>query len=282
MIKKCSLNKALTTVSIALLLMSSLTAPSQAAAPKIYKVGDVFSEKGISAGKRPVVTNIIESDFTGDKKNDKLYVIGDQFEKGGNYYEAFTMALKDGKNGKWIVYKPKMEEGYAGWGYTPVVEVTDINSDGTKDALFSSFSGGSGGFVYYDAFTVKGGTFKQVLTQKMLTGLTITGQYRDGFKVEMVCNEIKKSFTIDLSYASKMLIENGNYDARGKILKPTEPWTGPLVDVHADNGMVWGKQAIKGIANADTIGILHVTYALEKGKLIIKEVQVQSTLFGNY
>lgn len=280
--KSNNIKKMGTLMSATLLITAALNPMGGFAATSSFKVGDAFKVSGIDTGKAPIVTNVLDGDFTGDKKSDRLYVVGNKFDKTSNYYDNFTVVLKDGKSGKWLVYRPKMEEGYAGWGYDPVLEVSDINADGVKDVLFSSFSGGSGGFTYVDAFTAKGGKFTQVLSQKALTGLNITGKYLDDYKVEINVKDINKTITLDVSFEAKNLQETGYYDAKGKCLKPLEPWLGPVVDVHADAGAVWGVQAIKGVANADTFGQFRMTYGLKNGKLTLLNLDVQYTLMSKY
>lgn len=249
-----------------------------AATAKVYKIGDLFAEKGISAGKKPYVTHVISKELTGDGKTDTLYVLGDRPDQAAMYYDQFTYVLKDGKTGKLTATPLKMIEGYSGWGYEPVLEFADLNGDKTTDVSFSSFSGGTGGFTYYDISTFKGGKYKQLLGQKELTGISVTGQYQDGFKAVLTSKELKRTWIQDLSFEKAMLIEMNIYDQSGKLLVPTEAWTGPFVNIKMGEGYLGGVMAIKGIANSDLIGILHIDYLYSGGKLSLSHVSVETIL----
>lgn len=251
-----------------------------AATPKVYKVGDLYTEKGIQAGKKPYVTNLVSKDLTGDGKADTLYVLGDRPEKDAMYYNSFTYVLKDGKSGKLTATALKSIEGYSSWGYEPALEFADLNGDKTQDIAFSSFSGGTGGFTYYDIATFKGGKYKQLLGQKELVGISVTGHYVDGFKAELTSTDLKKTWIQDLSFEKDMLIEMKIYDSNGKLLVPTEAWTGPFVNVKIGEGYVSGVMAIKGIANSDMIGLMHMDYTYTAGKLKLGYVSVETILKG--
>lgn len=251
------------------------------AATKTYKVGERYAEKGVSVGKNPYVTNVINKDLSGDGKADMLYVIGNKFDKADNYYEQFYYIYKDGKTGKQSVTKLPYVEGYSSWGYDPVVELVKLDNDTVSDIQFSSYSGGSGGFVYYNVSTFKGGVYKQLLGQKELAGLTITGKYVDGFKAELYCKEINKTWYQDLSFQKAMLLEFNTYDKDGKVINPVEPWTGPLANLKISDGYITAEQSIKGTANADYIGGLHMVYAFEAGKLKLTGLSVEQVLMMN-
>lgn len=275
--------KFVSAAALALILCASIGVGSHydfAATSKVYKVGDLFAEKGISAGKKPYVTNVVSKDLTGDGKTDTLYVLGDRPDKEAMYYDSFTYVLKDGKSGKLSATALKMIEGYSSWGYEPVIELADLNGDKTLDLSFSSFSGGTGGFTYYDISTFKGGKYKQLLGQKELVGISVTGQYVDGFKAELSSKELKKTWSQDLSFEKDMLIEMKIYDKNGKLLVPTEAWTGPFVNIKIGEGYLSGVMGIKGIANSDLIGIMHIDYLYANGKLSLGHVSVETILKG--
>lgn len=259
---------------------SAFTPSADYAAAKVYKVGDRFNEKGINAGKTAYVTNLIKKDITGDKKEDQLIVVGNLLSKDSMSYDQFTYVLKDGKTGKQTSYSLKCLEYYAGWGNLPVVELVDLNNDNVQDVFFSSYSGGTGGFVYYNVATLKDGKYKQLLGQKELVGVSVTGKYVDGFKAEMTCTEINKSWTQDLSAMKSRLVEAKVYDQNGKLLTPVEPWVSPpYIKVYP--GYVTGEQTLKGIANSDYIGGINVDYSYKDGKLEIMEIKVESILKSN-
>lgn len=251
------------------------------AAVKTYKVGERFAEKNVAVGKNPYVTNVVSKDLSGDGKVDTLYVIGDKFDKSSSYYEQFYYFYRDGKTGKQSVTKLPFLEGYSGWGYDPVVELVKLDNDNVFELQFSSYSGGSGGFVYYNVASYKGGVYKQLLGQKELAGLGVSGQYVDGFKAQLHIKEVEKTWLQDLNFQKDMLIEMKTYNKDGKLLNPVEPWTGPLVNLKITDGYITAEQSIKGIANADYIGGLNLTYHFEAGKLKLTGLSVEQILIMN-
>ncbi len=269
-------------VAMLLPIGTSIGLNSSLAAAKTYKVGDSFSEKGVSVGKYAYVTNIIKDDVTGDKKADTLYVIGDRFEKTDIYYEQFYYFLIDGKSGKRTFTKLDNLGGVAGWGLIPNVELVNLNDDGLKDVQFSSYSGGTGGFTYYNVATFKGGKYAQLLGQMDLQGIGVTGKYVDGFKAEMQCEGIDRKWYLDLNFQKDMLLDQKIYDKSGKLLSPVEPWSGPFVNLAIVDGYLSGDQAIKGIANADYLSNLNITYHYEKGKLVLTSIMLENPLKLEY
>lgn len=270
------------TALITALSLSTITLqPPNFAAVKVYKAGERFVEKNVNVGKNPYVTQVISKDLSGDGKVDTLYVIGDKFDKTSPYYEQFYYFYRDGKTGKQTLTKLPFLEGYSGWGYDPVIELVKLDNDNVYDLQFSSYSGGSGGFVYYNVATFKGGVFKQLLGQKELAGLSVTGKYVDGFKAELSVKEVNKTWFQDLSFQKHMLLDTNTYTQDGKLVNPVEPWTGPLVNLKITDGYVTAEQSIKGIANADYIGGLSLTYHYEAGKLKLVGLSVSQILIMN-
>jgi hypothetical protein len=261
---------------------SSIGINSSFAAAKTYKTGDTFSEKGINSGKLAYVTNVLKADVNGDKKSDTLYVVGNRIDKDSMSYDQFSYFLVDGKSGKRSFYPLKNLEGYSGWGYEPVLELVDLDKDAVKDVQFTSYSGGSGGFTYYNIATFKGGKYTQLLGQKELNGIGLTGKYVDGFKAEMSCDGVDYKWYLDLNFQKSSLLEMNVYDKTGKVLTPVEPWSGPLVGVRVVNGYLSGTQSIKGLANADYLGNLNLTYVYEKGQLVLKEISLENPLKMEY
>lgn len=272
---------------------SSIGINSSFAAAKTYKTGDTFSEKGINSGKLAYVTNVLKADVTGDKKNDTLYVVGNRIDKDSMSYDQFSYFLVDGKSGKRSFYPLKNLEGYSGWGYEPVLELVDLDQDAVKDVQFTSYSGGSGGFTYYNIATFKGGKYTQLIGQKDLDGIGITGKYVDGFRAEMTCDGVDHKWYLDLNFQKSNLIEMNVYDKTGKFLEMNvydkkgnvispEPWSGPFVGVRVVNGYLSGTQSIKGLSNADYLGNLNLTYVYEKGQLVLKEVSLENPLKMEY
>lgn len=238
------------------------------ATERVYKVGDKYSEKGVNAGKNAIVLQVLNADLNKDKKDERIYLVGNQFEKGSIYYDQLTYVIKDGKTKKNLVHIIKDGTNNMG-GYEPKVQVVDLNKDGQNDLFLSAPTGGSGGYVSYDLATLKAGKLASYLTQADLSGLTIDAKFMDNYQVAITAKEIKKSWTIDVSQNQKMYQESKIYDQNGKFIGTEAPFTGPIsyLEIVDQYGglMLKGSQSIKGIANADTIANLDLYLSYEKG-----------------
>lgn len=254
-------------------------------APKVLKAGDAFVQKGISAGKKPFVLQVINSDLNKDKTTDLLYLVGNKPEKDSPYYDQLTYVLKDGKTNKWTATVLKDEGNYNLGGYEPSVTVSDLNADGQNDLLLSTPTGGSGGMISYKLNTLSKGKWIELLSQKDLAGLTITGEYVNDFKIELYAKEIDTKFTIDLSTEKAMLVELKVYDPSGKLLAPTQPWAGSLNNLEVIDAygmkMIKAEQRIVGIANSDTVGRVELMLHYEKGSWKVKVVELVTPLHYN-
>ena len=282
-----SKNKTLALGLSAVMLLSGapmISAHAQTTA-KVLKPGDAFVQKGISAGKKPYVLQVVNSDLNKDKSPDLLYLVGNKPEKDSPYYDQITYVLKDGKTNKWTATVLKDEGSYNLGGYDPKVTVSDLNGDGQNDLLLSAPTGGSGGMVSYKLNTLKSGKWVDLLSKKDLAGLTITGKYLDNFKIELYAKEIDTKFSIDLSANKTMLVETKTYDGTGKLLTPTEPWAGSLNNLEITEAygmkMIKAEQRIVGIANADTVGRVELMLHFEKGAWQIKTVELVTPLKYN-
>lgn len=267
---------------IALFAFSALSiGGSSFAAEKTYKVGDRFNEKGIAAGKNPVVLQILNADLNKDKKNERVYLIGSQFEKGSLYYDQITYVIQDGKTKKSLVHTVK-DGSYNLGGYEPKLTVTDLNKDGQSDLFLSAPTGGSGGFVSYDLSTLKNGKLVSYLSQNDLKGLTIEAKFLDNYQVALTAKEINKTWTLNVSHNAKMYQETKVYDQNGKFIGIEAPYSAPIsyVEIVDQYGglMLKGSQSIKGIANADTLATIDLYMAYEQGKWQLKFVTQTTVL----
>lgn len=273
-------------LALSLSLGGALLASSSFAATKTYKVGDKFSQSGIAAGSKATVLQILSSDLNKDGKVDTFYLVGNQADKTSPFIDKLTYVVKDGKTGKFSGTVLKDEGKYDLVGYMPTVTIQDVTGDKQPDVLLSFPTGGSGGMMTHRLSTLKSGKWVELLGEKDLTGLTITGQYADDFKVKFHAKEIDADFTIDVSYEKDMLIEYKYYDKDGKYLGGIEPWAYGLNDLKVVDAygmiMLEGSQRIVGTANADTIGEVKTMIHYENGKWVIKVAQQITTLKYNF
>ncbi len=273
-------------LSLSLILGGALISPTAFAATKAYKVGDKFVQSGIAAGNKATILQIVNADLNKDGKSDIFYLVGNQPDKGSPMVDKLTYVVKDGKTGKMTGTTLKDSGKYDLVGYMPSVSIQDVTGDKQVDVLLSFPTGGSGGMMTHRLSTLKNGKWIELLSEKDLAGLTITGQYTDDFKVKFHAKEIDTDFTIDVSYEKDMLIEMKYYDKAGKYLGGIDPWAYGLNDLKIVDAygmiMLEGSQRIVGTANADTIGEVKTMLHYEKGKWVIKVSQQITTLKYNF
>jgi hypothetical protein len=215
-----------------------------------YAVGE--SNKSITISQEKV-------DVTGDRKKDKVSIIGIPFEEGANFLKEIFFKI-DASNGK--TYKVELEGGY-----DPQVKYEDLNHDNVKDLFISIPTGGSGGLSNYYLYTLK---------DFMLTDLTVpdplvmTTQFDENYQASLVIDETGQKYTFDLKDRKADYDRLGLYE-NGKLNEPTElmvlPYgtLKPVIVKDHQYGLL-GVQRISGAYNADGIAFAESTWFYENGK----------------
>lgn len=251
-----------------------VTAGSSFAATPIYKVGDKYTP----AGKTAVILQHLAVDLNKDKKDERVYLVGNLFKGSTNYYEKLTYVITDGKTHKTSMQVIKDGANNNLGGYDPAVSITDLNKDGQSDLFLSTPTGGSGGYVSYDLSTMKNGKLASYLVteSKDLKGLTISGKFLDNYQVELFAKEINKKWTLDVSSNKALYLEMKVYDQNGKFIGSQTPAAYEInhleiVDTF-DGQMIKANQRITGIANVDTLANLDIYLSYENAKWHIRGV----------
>ncbi len=238
------------------------------AGEKVYKVGDKFTEKGINLGDNAYVVQILNVDLNKDKKNERVYLVGNQTGKDEPiYYEKLTYVIQDGKTRKKLVQTLKNNGEYL-HGMAPEIEVVDLNKDGQKDIFLRVFIGAN--YICYDASTIKNGKLISYLTPNDFNKITISGEFADNYIVKLNSKELKKSWTIDVSN-NKNIYEGSIYDSKGNVLQSELTGINPdYVTIDQKTQTILVDKYIAGNCNGDNIGTISFLMNYEKGKWIIK------------
>lgn len=235
---------------------------------KEYNVGEKFTEKEINLGDNAYVLQILNVDLNKDKKNERVYLVGNP--SGENelmYYEKLTYIIQDGKTRKKLVQTLKNNGEYL-YGMAPEIQVVDLNRDGQNDIFLRVFI--EANWSFYDVSTIKDGKLIPYLTPKDFNNITISGEFVDNYLVKLNSKELKKSWTIDVS-KNKDIYEGSIYDSKGKVLQSELSGIGPDdVTIDTKTQTIVVDKYVAGNCNGDYIGTISFLMNYEKGKWIIK------------
>lgn len=227
-----------------------------------------LNEKEINLGDNAYVLQILNVDLNKDKKNERVYLVGNRSgEDEPIYYEKLTYIIQDGKTRKKLVQTLKNNGEYL-YGMEPEIQVVDLNRDGQNDIFLRVFIGAN--WSLYDVSTIKDGKLTPYLTPKDFNNIIISGEFADNYLVKLNSKELKKSWTIDVS-KNKDSYEGSIYDSKGKVLQTEIAGIGPddvTIDTKTQSIIV--NKFIAGNCNGDYIGTISFLMNYEKGEWIIK------------
>lgn len=263
------------------LALTCFAMPQTTFAAKDLKAGDPFKMTGVNAGKHPYVLQILSGDLNQDKKNEKIYLVGNRFDGSSNYYDQLTYVIQDGKSAKNLVYVVKDSSKEPMGGYDPKITLTDLNNDKQKDIFLSVATGGSGGYIDYHLSTMEKGKLVAFLSDQDMAGIDIAGRFLDNYQAELTSKFLNKTWIIDLSSSKENYKGIGLYDENGKMIGVETPGAGmissfELVEAYGKS-MLKGTQKVKGTAESDRIATIDLYMAYENKKWVIKAVE-QTTM----
>ncbi|GEM_PF-1984632 len=196
------------------------------------------------------VLDMQEGDVNGDGVSDRVYLIGHKQEDASSYVDSMKLIVENGTNQKRTdVALDKMG------GYQTELLLRDFTGDKTVDALVTAASGGSGGW-YYNQVVTLGDTPSIIFGEKENNRDSISGQFLDGFKVE-INDSIGSGVIMDVHDRTADYLRLGLYNEEGKLQKQTNLMVTPFgrleaVDVNNDGIYeLKGIQRISGAYNAD-------------------------------
>ncbi|MBP2661171.1 MAG: hypothetical protein H6Q69_4203 [Firmicutes bacterium] len=211
-------------------------------------VDAVISRQWLPEGYQ--VLDVQEGDVNGDGVSDTVYLLGHKQEDSSSYVDSMKLIVENGADQKRTdVVLDKMG------GYQAELLLRDFTGDKVVDALVTTASGGSGGW-YYNQVVTLGDKPSILFGEKENNTGSISGQFIDGFKVE-INGGVGSGVTMDVSDRTADYLRLGLYNEEGKLQKQTKLMVTPFgrlepVDTNHDGIFeLKGIQRISGAYNAD-------------------------------
>lgn len=213
-------------------------------------------------GHSVYIMDCAEGDVNGDRIPDSVCTVGNRpGDLGSPFVENIMLLIQDGKTHKYTSIPLKENAGY-----NPTVFLGDFTKDGVDDIFVSVDSGGSGGFSYDYVYSFVNNIPKLLFDSEAYSDeLKYEVNYRDNYKVEVICDTLKKKYIIDISdKGAEYLSEIYNPDGTLKTQIDT-PMLGeviPLGNVYPVDYQRDGIydlnfiQRVVGKYNADTLGLI--------------------------
>ena len=213
-------------------------------------------------GHSDYIMDCADGDVNGDRIPDSVCTVGNRpGDLQSPFVENIAILIQDGKTHKYtrIPLKENM-------GYNPTVFLGDFTKDHIDDIFVSIDSGGSGGFSYDYVYSFVDNIPRLPFdSEEASQELKYQVNYRDFYKVEVICDTLKKKYIIDISdKGSEYLSEIYNPDGTLKTQIDT-PFLGeviPLGNVYPvdyqrdgiyDLNLI---QRVIGKYNADTLAVV--------------------------
>ena len=172
-------------------------------------VGQEFN--GIKFDKTKYVLNYKIGDLNGDTVNDVIIFISEKDSVDSTMVRNADVVFYDGALQKYINVDLKKFDGEM-----PRLELVDLTGDSLNDIIVSLNT--EVGDKHLRVITLNGENLKEIFKLKDNKYINFTGTFIDGFKVNLNNRKLNINKALDLSNASKSLIENGVFDNSGKYL----------------------------------------------------------------
>lgn len=217
-------------------------------------------------GHSDYIMDCADGDVNGDRIPDSVCTVGNRPDDlQSPFVENIAILIQDGKTHKYtrIPLKENM-------GYNPTVFLADFNRDNIDDIFVSIDSGGSGGFSYDYVYSFVDNIPRLLFdSEEASQELKYQVHFRDYYKVEVICDTLKKRYILDISdKGEEYLSEIYNPDGTLKTQIDT-PFLGEVIpqgnvypvdyqrDRMYDLNLI---QRIIGKYNADTLGTVQTIF----------------------
>lgn len=192
-----------------------------------YNVKQKYIEvsKGVSIPVSNCVLLAKDADVDDDGKSDKIYVYGEKKNNDSEYAERINMAVVYAKNG--FVKKTNVSHIR---GYVCDAEVFDFTGNKNKDVFLKTFTDEQKSVM--SAFIAD---FGQDIPKSIMAdsrGISPSFSFSDGFVVN--CDLVNgQKFSVNMKNKKELLISNGFFDEKGKLLYDAKVYAKPFFEVSA-------------------------------------------------
>lgn len=236
--------------------------------PIDIEVGQEFT--GINYSSPKLVLNYKIADLNGDTVNDVVIFVGEKASADDTNVKNADVVFYDGALQKYINADLKKFEGD-----TARLELADLTGDSLDDivAILSNESGDK----TIRVVTLMNEALKEIFKAKDNKYITFTGNFIDGFKVNVNNRKLNVNKELDLSNNSQSLIENGVFDNSGKYLQSNNSKIKTTGFVEFEFVQLTGSMGLKTkqrIVTSDDKNIIDeisIIWKYEEGKWQIKE-----------
>ncbi|MEG0951450.1 MAG: hypothetical protein RR090_10740 [Niameybacter sp.] len=207
------------------------------------------------------VINFTQADVTGDGMLDSIYLVGKR-KVGDPTRYIENMGLRVKTRGKTLA----VDFPY-GNGYSPILFVGDLTTDGIPEVLVNIFSNATGGYITSYIYSFQNEVIQLLFDSKVFNE-QYTGKvtFLNNYRARVTTDRPPWQYTIDISdrdssYLSTIYDENGNLRraTEGTLLGLTS--LNPIdYDVNGEFNLA-SVQRVIGISNLDTLGLVETYLA---------------------
>jgi len=209
-----------------------------------------------------------EEDVTGDGVDEVIKLKGTLFSSDSNYWNHVWAEVASNDDETW-------EITYEG-GYEPNLQFIDLNHDNSKDILYQSATGGSGGLYNYQLNSLSGGELTEI---PLPIQDYLTGEFTEQFTVLIQLTPYQEPIHVDVSDRAEDYIRLGIYNENGDLLEATSVMIDPIaffepVRISEEKGYgLKSYQQISGAYHADGLGTVESLWYFEDGKWTILQTE---------
>jgi hypothetical protein len=273
----------LTTVILLIFSLVITVFTRKATAEPVYYRFEVNSSVSVpEIDMKPVHTYVLDckwGDVNGDNITDAVVLAG--YKPGGvseAYSEEIYLFIQDGKTKKFIRVSP----GEVNAGYNPKLFLGDFDGDKVSEIFVSIGNGGDAGTSTYRLISFKEGKATPLFNEKEFSaGLKLEVEFKDDFKAITTLEGMESPYIIDIRAKKNDYINQGIYNAEGKLLKQTTAVTTPFSDIKPEDvdrdGIfeLRGVQKIKIADKSDTVALAETLWKFTCcSKDSLKEVRI--------
>ncbi len=169
-------------------------------------VGDEFTE--LSYPNTMYIVNYAVADVTGDSVEDMILLIGEKIDESNNY-QNMDVVVYDTANATFTKADARKFNG----GSNKIV-IKDFTGEQILDIMIVNETDK----MNVRIFTYCDGKLSEMWKERNNKGLVFSGNFLDGFKVEVVNKKLNWNGSLDLSSQKQDYINDSLYDDSGKLL----------------------------------------------------------------